>query len=90
MDDNTKIVKYFCKNQHSFMLSFYLIQARRNQGGKKGAVRLQPTPPRFLLGLTFSPLKMIVKRKKVVRKYEPLQIPRKLLVTLLWFISCNP
>ena len=47
MDDNTKIVKYFCKNQHSFMLSFYLIQARRNQGEEGGCEAAAPPPKVF-------------------------------------------
>ena len=68
MDDNTKIVKYFCKNQHSFMLSFYLIQARRNQGGKKGAVRLQPPPPKVFARVDLFPTENDSEKKKSSKK----------------------
>ena len=69
------------------MFEFYY-QARRNRGGWGG--RLQPRPPpRFLLNLTFYQLAMIVKRKKWQKTYKPLQIPRKLLVTLLLSTSGN-
>ena len=45
-------------------------------------------PPRFLLKLTFYQLKMMVKRKKVTKKYKPLEIPRKLLgnITIVHFM----
>ena len=68
MDDNTKIVKYFCKNQHSFMLSFYLIQARRNQGEEGGCEAAAPPPPKVFARVDLFPTENDSEKKKSSKK----------------------
>ena len=59
------------------------VETEGGEGGGVGGGGWGLQPPKFLLRLTFYKLKMIVIRKKVAKKHKPLQISRKLLVTLL-------
>ena len=55
-------------------------------GGVGGGCNL----PQIFAKTDFLPNENNSEKKRVAKKYKPLQISRKLLVTLLWLTTCNP
>ena len=63
-----------------------IIPGPQKPGGLEGGLQ----PSQIFAKIDLLPIENNSEKKKVTKKYKPLQISRKLLVTLLWLTSCNP